>query len=317
MQQSISFKMMLLLAVFLFFWRSSGAQALDRVVVIPMGSAKTLQNVITVAKSNGKFTDPVAAVNSITDASATNPYLVLIAPGIYTLTTAVVMKPYIDISGTGENVTVLTGAISNGSFITSAIIKGANHATLSNLSVSNTGGDSFSIGIYTEGLDSSARLQQVSVTVSGGFVNYGIVNTNSSPIMTGVNTDVSGGMGSVGVENDTNSSPTMTGVNTAVSGGETSNVGIANYDNSSPIMTEVNTVASGGTNNFGVYNGYNSSPRIRRSTLSGATNGLANSGSSSTATISQSTIINGVFGTVFTCVACDNGSGIALSSACL
>ncbi len=77
--------------------------AQTKVVVIPLGDdAKPLKNVISVAKANGKFTDPVAAVNSISDASAANPYLVVIGPGVYTITQTLVMKPYVDIVGSGE-----------------------------------------------------------------------------------------------------------------------------------------------------------------------------------------------------------------------
>jgi hypothetical protein len=318
MQKTISFKMMLLLAGLLCFWLSSGAQAADRVVVIPMGSARPLQNIVTVAKANGKFTDPVAAVNSITDASATNPYLVLIAPGQYTLTTTLVMKPYVDITGSGENVTLLTGAISTTNpDATSAIVKGANHATLSNLSISNTGGNQYSFGIYTTGLGISSRLQQVLATATGGTINFGVLNdTNSSPIMTDMNVIAAGGgTANAGVVNNINSSPIMTEVNIVVLGGAIINYGVYNIASSSPIMTGVNTAVSGGTTNYGVYNIDSSAPAIRRSSLAGATDGLANS--SATATISQSTIIHGVSGGGYTCVACDNGAGGALTLACL
>lgn len=316
MQKTINLKTTLLLAGLLCFWLSSSAQATDRVVVIPMGGG-TLKNVVTVAKANGKFTDPLAAVNSITDASATNPYLVLIAPGQYTLTTTLVMKPYVDITGSGENVTLLTGAISTTNpDATSAVVKGANHATLSNLSISNTGGNQYSLGIYTTGLGISARLQQVLATATGGTFNFGVLNvTNSSPIMTDMNVIAGGGgTANAGVVNNINSSPIMTEVNIVVLGGTIINYGVYNIASSSPIMTGLNTVVSGGTTNYGVYND-SSSPIIRRSSIAGATDGLANS--SATATISQSTILNGVSGGGYTCVACDNGAGGALNAACL
>jgi hypothetical protein len=322
MQETISYKTMLLLAGLVCFCVSSAAQAADKVVVIPMASAKPLQNVVTVAKAYGNFTDPVAAVNSITDASATNPYLVLIAPGTYTLTTTLVMKPYVDISGSGENITKLTGAISNTNEVTSAIIKGANHATLSNLSINNTGGNSYSTGIYTTGLDFSARLQHVLVTVSGGSDStFGIFNTDhSSPIMSDVNVIVQGrvdGNGfNFGVLNSDYSSPIMTRVNIIAQGGFF-NYGVNNTNHSSPVMTEVNTAAPGGGTtykNYGVFNCIFSSPQIRRSTLAGYDNGLETDGA--TVTISQSTILHGVSGGGATCIACDNGAGHELPTNC-
>ena len=97
------------------------AFAANKVVVIPLfdssctsGTCKPLKNIVTVAKANGMFTDPVAALNSITDASVTNPYLVVIGPGVYTVTAPVVMKEWVDITGSGENVTKIKGAISTG-----------------------------------------------------------------------------------------------------------------------------------------------------------------------------------------------------------
>ncbi len=79
---------------------------------------KKYANVIVVAKSGGDFTDPVLAVGSITNASSSNPYLVKITSGVYSIgSNRLVMKPYVDIEGSGEITTRITG--SNG---TNAII---------------------------------------------------------------------------------------------------------------------------------------------------------------------------------------------------
>jgi len=306
----ISFVMASLLVWMLSLCLPPVAEAVDRVVVIPMGTGGTpLQNVVTVAKSKGQFTDPVAAMNSITDASATNPYLLYIGPGQYTLTTALIMKPFVNVTGSGEQVTWLIGNISsNAPDQTSAIVKGANNAALSNLSVSNNGGGANSIGIFTTGLNLTARLQNVSVYAKGGQGNAGVVNMNSSPIITGLNIAVTdaGALLNVGISNN-GSSPTILGVNILVWEGDSA-VGIFNFTNSVPLIEGSNIFASGPSSSVGVLNTSSNEVKIKRSTVSGTTNGLKNIGSSDTR-LSQSTLINGAAGGGYTCAFVDNNLG--------
>ena len=291
--------------------------AQDDVILIPIVSrAKPLKNVITVAKAKGDFTDPVAAVNSIIDASASNPYLVVIGPGVYNLTQILVMKAYVDIVGSGENVTKLQGAISTSNHdASSAIISGANNAALSSLTVQNTGGSTYSIALYND--SAFPKVSHVTAKASGGTNNYGIFNFNSSwPTMTDVTAKASSGSANCGVYNYDNCSPTMTGVTAKASLGYYS-YGVENSNTSSPTMIDMTVTASGWTDSYGVYNYSSSSPTIRRSTMEGTTYGLYTSGTSSTATLSQSTIIGGasaVSGGTNKCVACDNGDGGTLNN---
>lgn len=312
-----SMKMMVGLIGMVFLLAPLTVVAQDKVVVIPLfGNSKPLKNIVTVAKSNGMFTDPVAAVNSITDASASNPYLVVIGPGVYTITSTLYMKPYVDIAGSGENVTKLTGAISTEySNASSAIISGADNCALTSLTVENTGGSKFSIALYSS--SASTVIRHVTATASGGTYNYGVRNSGSSPTMNNVTATASGETYNRGVYNSTSSSPTMTNVTASASGG-TDSCGVYNVSSSCPTMTNVTATASGGSSeNYGVYNSSSSSPLIRRSTLEGEDYGLYSN--SATATVSQSTIKNGAstYSTgTNTCVACDNGSGVALNSDC-
>ena len=273
------------------------------------------RSVITVAKSNGDFKDPVAAINSITDASESNPYLVLIAPGVYTVTQTLVMKEYVELAGSGEMITKLTGAISTSSSSTSAIVSGANNSALNSLTVENTGGSShYSCAIYNEG--SSPKVSHVTASAFGGNVCAGIYNTqSSSPTMTDVITSASNGGGNYGVYNIEDSSPTMMDVTASASRG-VFNVGIFNYGSSSPTMTNVTALASG-ANSYGVYNSNFSYPKIRRCTITGGNYGLKWD-TDSFIQVSQSTIIGGVNGHISyaRCVACDNGLGDALDSNC-
>ncbi|MFZ5799009.1 MAG: hypothetical protein ACYCYR_16545 [Desulfobulbaceae bacterium] len=316
--RTIRFVMVFFLAGMLSIWLSPVATAADRVVVVPLGTGgKPLQNVVTVAKSKGQFTDPVAAMNSIIDASAANPYLLYIGPGQYTLTTALIMKPFVDVTGSGEQATWLMGSISSATMDeTSAIVKGANNAALSNLSVSNTGGGTYSIGIFNTGLNVTARLQQLSVYAKGGENNIGVLNYGSSPMTTGLNIAVegTGTQTSIGIMNHNSSAPTIIGVNVLVWGGNVG-VGIYNVTNSVPVIDGANAfVWNGSTGNVGVYNVSSNDVKIRRSTISGTTNGLSNSGSVNTR-VSQSTLIGGAAGGGYTCVASDDNLGHQLTTA--
>ena len=70
--------------------------------------ATPYQNTITVAKSGGDFTTVTDALNSITDASSTNPYLIRVMPGIYD--ESITMKDWVDVEGSGWDNTQITSS---------------------------------------------------------------------------------------------------------------------------------------------------------------------------------------------------------------
>ena len=257
------------------------------------GKGTSYQNVVIVAKSGGDFTTITAALASITDASASNPYLIYVAPGTYT--EQVTMKQYVDIEGAGELTTKITYT---GSASATGTVVGANDAELRFLTVENTGDGAFyAIAIYNNG--ASPRLTHITASALGGGYTYGVYNSGSSPIMTNITASASGVNSNYGVYNEY-SSPTMTNV-TASASGISYNYGVANYfsspvmmnvtanaswgteDNygvrnalSSPMMTSVTASASGGTNSYGMRN-YDSSPTINNSVIS-ADSGIGNFG---------------------------------------
>jgi len=224
--------------------------------VIPVPISKKIKNVITVAKSGGQFTDVKEAVDSITDANETNPYLVYIAPGHYNVTgPAIQMKPFVTIMGSGEKATVLEGSISTNRYdANSAIISGENNATLVNLAIVNTGGSEYSIGIYNYNV--LPIIKDVTVAASGGTSGtYGIHNFYyASPTIANVTVSTSGASSvNIGIFNENHSSSTMTNVTVTAEGGS-DNYAVANNGSSSPTMNNVTATASGGTNSYGVEN---------------------------------------------------------------
>lgn len=202
---------------------ASQALSEEKVAVIPyFYSAKNLQNVITVATKGGDYSDPVAALESIKDAAEDNPYLVAIGPGVFELSEALLMKPYVTIRGAGQDVTKITGGfgdIVNGN--EGAVVVGADKATLSNLTVENTGpskGSNRSTAIYNN--NSSPTVNNVTAVVSSNssVTTEGILNTNnSSPLLNSMSIISSGGDYAVGVYNDT-SAPAMKDIKINING---------------------------------------------------------------------------------------------------
>lgn len=151
------------------------------------------------------------ALAGITEASADNPYLLKIEPGVYDLgTSALVMKEWVDIEGSGELVTTIksSGSSSGGT----GTVVGADNAELRFLTVENTGGNTYATAIYND--SSSPRLTHVTATAtnSGATYSYGVRNDSSSPTMTNVTvTATASGGNALGVLNY-RSSATMTNV---------------------------------------------------------------------------------------------------------
>ncbi len=90
---------------------------------IQSSAATSAANVITVAKSGGDFDNPVDALESITDASASNRYLVKIGPGEYELPVgpaplnipkSLKLKSYVTVVGSGVLATIIQGELSGG-----------------------------------------------------------------------------------------------------------------------------------------------------------------------------------------------------------
>ena len=90
-------------------------------------------------------------LNGITDNSADNPYLIKIGPGIYDIgTSSLQMKQYVDIEGSGEKTTKITGTVT-AVWPPNGTINGASNAELRFLTVENTG-----VGSVTSALVNSS-----------------------------------------------------------------------------------------------------------------------------------------------------------------
>ncbi len=244
-------------------------------------------NVIIVAPSGGDFTSPVDAMNSISDASESNPYLVKIMPGVYNVgSSSVQMKPYVDIEGSGENATKIIG---NSGDSSSGVIICATNAEIRLLTIENSGSGNYSQAIYINNV-SNVKLSNVTVTsstavikstgiynrqssplltnvtiISSGPSTYvtGITDDSGSPVLKNVSINVSNGGDVYGMELNSSLNPSINNLKISASGGSSRTFGIANLYTSSTTIQNADITSTGASGNIlGVWNAANSSLTI-------------------------------------------------------
>jgi len=142
--------------------------------------------VITVAKSGGDFTDPVTALASISDAGINNRYLVRIMPGVYDIgAVSLQMKPYVDVEGSGQGVTVVAGTVPDDaatSLPSVGVVNVEQNSELRNLTVEHRGvGTAVGYGTAVRMMGGSMR--QVTASANFSLQNRAISPQGSSPLI--------------------------------------------------------------------------------------------------------------------------------------
>jgi hypothetical protein len=230
----------------------------DRVVVIPLhSSVKKMKNIVTVSADGGDFTDPVAAMDSITDASAANPYLVFIGPGVYHLSKSLVMKEFVDLMGAGQGVTILTGTISSADRDEdSALIVGAANTTLQDMTVENKGGSAVSIAAYYDVTHfyKTTKIVNMTFLAQGGTDTFGVLLDSGLVDMKDITVTARDGSASnQGVYDYSSDVVTLRNIDVqAFSGNNTAtNSALYNYVGSYSIIIGADVVARGGAHSYG------------------------------------------------------------------
>lgn len=136
-------------------------------------------NLVIVAKSGGDFTSPIDAINSVTTASAANPFVVKVMPGVYDLgTSSLQMKEYVSLEGSGEDSTVITSIVQSfGDGCDSGTINMANNSSVRKIQIQNSaqnGTNGYSnIGISFANV--MAKVEDVKVLVGNAAVAGGVI----------------------------------------------------------------------------------------------------------------------------------------------
>jgi hypothetical protein len=202
----------------------------------------TTVNVSPVAGSpTASGTALLNALAAITDNSAFKSYVIKLDPGDYNVwTTQLVMKPYVDIEGSGQASTIIQGLGNADSSYLTAVVKAAPAAELRNLEVVSTGsGYTTSIGIYIpSGANTSVR--DVTISAGGASNNWGIRSIAASPTLQNLT------------------------INVAVSGYQTFGIGTTSTSALPVIKRSVISLSGSGTYAYGLYSDGVSAPQEMR-----------------------------------------------------
>lgn len=136
--------------------------------------------------------DPVAsgtalrnALAGVSSPSATNRWLLKIEPGIYDVgATSLVMRPYVDIEGSGIESTVIRGSGNSDPWaFPNATLQGADNTELRFLTVQATGPTSTSSAMAMYNESASPRLYRVKFVASQGQSLWGVRNIDAAPLI--------------------------------------------------------------------------------------------------------------------------------------
>ena len=143
----------------------------------------------------------LAAMDAISGtATSTQRYLVKIEPGRYDiLTHTLQMMPFVDVEGSGQAVTVLTGD-GHDDFYDGTVV-GATQCEIRGLSIENVGGDEYGIAIHIP-TTTGFRMSDLRVRVSGGsMMNVGVQNTGTDTVVEDVSILLDDSDGGIGLYN--------------------------------------------------------------------------------------------------------------------
>lgn len=147
----------------------------------------TPAKVVVVALAGGNYTSPVDAMNDRLNwcgtASAANPCLIKIMPGVYNLGGALTLRSYIDVQGSGPGITVLTRTSTG---ISSGVVRAVSECAsqrceLRDLSIEDGGSGNSIIGLYvTSG--SAPRVTNVHFDLSSHTLDAWAVHVANSGV---------------------------------------------------------------------------------------------------------------------------------------
>jgi hypothetical protein len=193
----------------------AGVNALDTSVSALQGQIGTLQagvrNIVVVSHTGDNAASGsalLAALAAITDASATNPYLVKVGPGDFDLgATSLVMKSYVDLEGSGYNMTRIQGSNTGGTVL------GASGMEIRSVRIESSGGRAVTYDGVSYIFPALNQIRDSYLLVTGGADPVALRVNNASVSMDNSLIAVAGAGSKSGIYMTGTSGMTIVGVN--------------------------------------------------------------------------------------------------------
>jgi hypothetical protein len=323
----------------------------------PCGSNETALSLVSlnrtiVVSSTGTPTENgtalLTAMDTISNSnpSVNNPWLLKLEPGNYDMgSKALVLKPYVDLEGSGEGTTVISSTIeSGGSSITNGTLMMASNTEARFLKIVNGGtGSSFRTAIYTgDSSVTNVRVTHVttdfygSVTVGQGLYAGGSTVTVQDSTINGAGAIASGVFvtnGKVTIRNSIVTAPSgnagyaiynrnatviIENNNLSTTANITGSSAYAVISNNGTVTINNSTLSASTVSNlgYGVFNTSSGTITLRNSSLSGSNKGIGlNGGTINVVATLVSGGTNVISGTLI-CVNSYNSSFVALNTSC-
>lgn len=228
--------------------------------IIPAGKSES--NIITVKTSGGDFSNPVDAMNSISNSSEENPFLILMGAGTFTLAanSQLIMKPYVHILGSGSDQTIIAGSRSSSTLNDNAggsLILGAPGTSIKGLSVNNTTDNNDTVSGVIFFQDSEASMEDIIIHQSGStYKLHGLIAVNSTVTLSNITITLDSGTNySYGAYFQNNSVVKAEGMTIQVSstGGTTARGIYSDASSFSCHTLNITTPGNGTTAKYGIF----------------------------------------------------------------
>ncbi|TMJ93376.1 MAG: hypothetical protein E6G67_12555 [Actinobacteria bacterium] len=185
----------------------------DKLDGLSAGAFPQYKRTILVSPVGTPSENGAALVNklaAITGASAGNPYLLKVEPGVYQVSLSLQMQPYVDIEGSGQGVTTIEGAYGSSNQGGSSVVRLSANAELRDLTVENVGdatNQQFYVAVY---LDSAGAARDITAfyhvdaaAQGGSSRNAGVSGFSAHLTIIGSMLSGSGGSTAYGLFNQT------------------------------------------------------------------------------------------------------------------